>query len=623
MDTKDYCFELQQIPENALASKIKNDVIDKLLQCSTKDEVKLVLNTIISDNYDNLDIEAIRTGDAPVGAILDSFLACSLEESTKEYTSTQVQVGDLLKNAIDLICNPPSFNFPTSFQVIDISADFLKQLLLAILKLAIKIIISVLKKLLQLIIDICASGATIQNPFGGANFNDIINSSFLGVIDDSNNYINDIFAAFGIDSNGYPATSIVNGENTCNDDSTIDTTTIKSTSQFLDDISSILTPLEICNLLDNNPNDQTLKAIEELIKYEHPNMGIVFNNRTKIKELFKLLARKVDPTLCEAIRNNADKIVSNPEICLTEDGRKIRKNLLQNRDLSDDQIESLLDKERDKQKANLEKITGILASIKNDPNSIFGDQQEIFCKGGQPGLVSMEQMPSLKSNMVLTTDFIYNIFAITFLKEISFYGSILVTQEKIINEDDPVIPKFTTLSIQDKDGNIQTLTNTLNPTFVQRTSFGSFTLCDKNGNTSASDLSSYYSSADNAQDDEGNVDIQKVISVTSKKDAKKLGGDNVYIVNYLGQQKIANDLYSNKFGLLHTSSVSVSDTLLTLVEPDPYSRIKDFISYDINSMSITINIPTKYVPFGIQTTEPDFKSIESNDNITIYVTGTV
>jgi hypothetical protein len=620
MTTKDYCFDLEQLPENALASKIKNDVIDKLLKCSTKDEVKDVLNTIITDNYDNLDIEAIRTGDAPVGAILDSFIACSLEESTKDYTSTQVQVGDLLKNAIDLVCNPPSFNIPVPFPIIDISADFLKQLLLAILKLAIKIILSVLKKLLQLIIDICASGATLQNPFGGLDVTDTINNSFLGVIDDSNNYINDIFAAFGIDSNGYPATSILNGENSCNDESAIDTTIIKSTSQFLDDISSILTPMEMCNLFDNNANDQTFKAIEELIKYEHPNMGIVFNNRTKIKELFKLLSKKIDPTLCEAIRNNADKIVNNPELCLTEDGRQIRKNLLQKRNLSDEQIESLLDKEREKQKANLEKITNILASIKTDPNSIFGDQQDIFCKSGQPGLISMEQMPSLKSNMTITTDFIYNIFTITFLKEISFYGSILVTQEKIVNEDDPVIPKFTTLSIQDSEGNTQTITNTLNPTFLQRTSFGSFSLCDKNGKTSSSDLKSFYSSADNAQDDEGNVDVQKVISVTSKKDAKKLGGDNVYIVNYLGKQKIANDLYNTKFGLLQTGSAS-----LVTIPPttDPYSRIKDFISYDINTMSIIINIPTKYVPFGVQTTEPDFKSIESTDNITIYVTGTV
>jgi len=622
MTTKDYCFDLEQLPENALASKIKNDVIDKLLKCSTKDEVKDVLNTIITDNYDNLDIEAIRTGDAPVGAILDSFVACSLEESTKDYTSTQVQVGDLLKNAIDLVCNPPTFNIPTPFPVIDISADFLKQLLLAIMKLAMKIILSVLKKLLQLIIDICASGATLQNPFGGANVADVINNSFLGVIDDSNNYINDIFAAFGIDSNGYPATSIINGENSCNDETAIDTTAIKSTSQFLDDISSVLTPLEICNLFDNTANDQTLKAIEELIKYEHPNMGIVFNNRTKIKELFKLLAKKVDPTLCEAVRNNAEKIINNPELCLTEDGRQIRKNLLQKRELSDEQIESLLNKERDKQKANFEKITNILTSIKTDPNSIFGDQQEIFCKGGQPGLISMEQMPSLKSNMTLTTDFIYNIFAITFLKEISFYGSILVTQQKTVNEDDPVIPKFTTLTLQDKDGNIQTLTNTLNPTFVQRTSFGSFTLCDKDGESSPSSLQAFYSSADNAQDDEGNVDVQKVISVTSKKDAKKLGGDNVYIVNYIGQQKIANDLYNGTFGLLHTSSVSRSEVLAGAA-PDPYSRIKDFISYDINAMSITINIPTKYVPFGTQTTVPDFKSIESTDNIVVYVTGTV
>jgi hypothetical protein len=38
-------------------------------------------------------------------------------------------------------------------------------------------------------------------------------------------------------------------------------------------------------------------------------------------------------------------------------------------------------------------------------------------------------------------------------------------------------------------------------------------------------------------------------------------------------------------------------------------------------MSININIPTKFSVFGEQTTVPDFTTIESTDNIIIYIDG--
>jgi hypothetical protein len=620
--TTEYCFELDEIPENILAKKIKEDVIDKLLSCSTKEEVQLKLNEIIKENYESLDIEELRTGAAPIGPVLDSFVACSLEDSTENLTNVQIQIGDLLKNAIDLVCNPPTFNIPAPYPIIDISDAFLKQLFLAFLRLIMKIILSLLKKILSLIIDICQSGLSVQNLFGSQNFGDILSDAFGGAVDEATSFINEVFGAFGIDPNGIPATSIVEGEG-CLEPITLGEN--KATSQFLNDLSSVLTPLEICDLFDNNTNEQTFQVIEELMKYEYPNFGAVFNTRTKIRDLFKLLGKKVDPRLCQTIRENADKVTSNPDICFTNEAIELRKNFLGKKRLSDEQIEQLLDKEREAQTTNLDKIGQIIAAIKTNPNSLFGDQQDIFCKNGQSGIVSMDMMPSLRNSATNTLNYTYNIYAVTAIKEIEAFGGKLLVQEKILDAEEPVIPKFAAYTIQDSEGNTKTFPNMVNPTFTQRTSFGHFDLCDDEGAIDNDSLLSFYNNKDNAQDDDGNIDIQKVISVTSKKDAKKLGGDNVYIANYKSTPKIANDFYNtgSGFGLFYINSTELALRISDLGAAQYKTRIKDFISYDTGSMSVTINIPTKFLPFGQQETKPDFATIESTDNLIVYVTGTV
>lgn len=623
--TTEYCFELDEIPENILAKKIKEDVIDKLLSCSTKEEVQLKLNEIITENYESLDIDELRTGAAPIGPVLDSFVACSLEDSTENLTNVQIQIGDLLKNAIDLVCNPPTFNIPAPYPIIDISDAFLKQLFLAFLRLIMKIILSLLKKILSLIIDICQSGLSVQNLFGTQNFGDIISDAFGGAVDEATSFINEVFGAFGIDPNGIPATSIVEGEG-CLEPITLGESKSKSTSEFLNDLSSVLTPLEICDLFDNNTNEQTFQVIEELMKYEYPNFGAVFNTRTKIRDLFKLLGKKVDPRLCQTIRENADKITSNPDICFTSEAIELRKNFLGKKELSDEQIEQLLDKEREAQTTNLDKIGQIIAAIKTNPNSLFGDQQDIFCKNGQSGIVSMDMMPSLRNSATNTLNYTYNIYAVTAIKEIEAFGGKLLVQEKILDTEEPVIPKFAAYTIQDSEGKTKTFPNMVNPTFTQRTSFGHFDLCDDEGNIDNDSLLGFYNE-DDAQDEDGNIDIQKVISVTSKKDAKKLGGDNVYIANYKSTPKIANDFYNTGsfgFGLLYINELETSERIDELSRSVDYStRIKDFISYDTNNMSITIKIPTKFLPFGQQTTKPDFKTIESQDDLVVYITGTM
>lgn len=605
MTTNDYCFDLNETPENILANKIKEDVIDKLLTCETKEQIQDALNSIISDNYDSLSIEELRTGPAPIGPILDSFVACALEESNENLNNTQITIADLLKNAIDLVCNPPAFNIPAPYPVVDISNEFLKQLLLSLLRLVIKILMSILKKLLMLIIDICSANFD----FGSQNILQSIAESVTGGIDEATNFINDTFAIFGIDANGVPSTAIIEGQG-CEEPVSIEA--VKTTTQFLDDLSSVLTPTEICNFFENIPTEQSFQVVEELMKFEYPAMAAVFNDRTKIRQLFKILGKRVDPKICQIIRDNADKITSAPELCFTQDGNEIRRNFLKKRDLTDEEIEKLLEKERDRQKDNLEKVANLLASVKNDPNKLFGDKQDIFCKNGQPGIVTIEQMPSLQDNLSRATNYIFNIFATTYSKEISSYQSSLLYQDKTLNTKAPVIQKFVNLSVVDKDGAVQVVENSINSVFMQRTSFGTFELCDKSGNTDSDSLSSFYAGA---KGEDGNVDVNKVISQTNVKDLKSnVGSDNIYIKNYNIKEAIAPEFFNETYGLAHTGSAASR-------RGAAYKFLGELFSYDIEQMSISINLPTKFSPFGQATTEPDYKTIESTDNIVVYVEG--
>jgi len=589
------CFDITN-PENALAITIKEKVLDRITNCSTKDQVKEELLKIINENYDNLDIDKIKTSSRTTQLALDSFIVCSLEDTPTNFSDVQIQVSQLLNSAIDLVCNPPEFKVPYPYPIVDLSFDFKNELLVALLRIATKILLSILSKLLSIIVDVCTSGLNVQIQFGGANIGQIISDSVGDALANSTDFINDVFSAFGVNANGEPNTTLLQ-EQACSDVQEVAAEGLKSTSDLLNDISSLLTPLEVCDLLENAPSEETLTIINEFIGFEYPYLKSAFSSKTKVRDFFAILGKKADPKFCRTIRNNAQAIASSPELCFSEDAETIRKTLLSNKGLSDEDIQTLLDKERERQKDNLSTIASFVAAVKTDPNKLFGDQQDVFCKDGQPGLVSPQSLGYLQERLGSTLDSTIDIFSITCNKELDSLASAYIGQEKKINEDDPVIPKFTTLSIQKTDGSVTTIRNAINPTFTEKTSYGSFTICDDEGNSDEESLNDYYNT-DKLTDDEGNIDVQKIVSPNYNK--KDLGKD-VYIVNYVSEQKVGLDLFNTTYGLL--------------------TKLDDLISLDTTNMSITINIPNKTIPFGQKTSEPDFTSIASEDNIVLYTLG--
>lgn len=589
------CFEIEQESENALAIRIRDLVFEKLKDCTTEEQLKDALLKILSENDDTLDIEKIQN-DKEVSYILDSFVACSVDTNLDNLDGRKVQIADLLKNAINTICNPPTFSIPYPFPIFDLSADFLEKIKLALIRLAIKILISIIKKLLSLIIDICNSGLASLNGYGINNITNILTDSIGGEL--SQSFIGEVFNSFGINTDGTAASLTIGEEEECTDPLATDddfreaVSNIKNVNKFLDDLSMMATPVELCSLLNNKANESTFLVVEELLRFEYPEIRKRLHNRTKIAGLFKTLGSRSDPAICQLVEDNAELITSSPDICFTTNAMQIREGLLKERNLSDDEIKKIIKQERDRNKKNFEKLNQLAAAINTNPNKILGEPPNIFCKGNESGIVSLEDMPSLKESISEGLDISFNTFAYVFdLNSSNFVDDVLVNKSTI-NLLDPIIPKFIDKTIIDDEGETQVLENSLNDKFLQRVSNGKFTLCDYYGRTDKESLLDYYDFKINDQSVivEDVIDT-KLLAENTNYDAHD---ENVYIINYNFNLDLTPDV------------INISNT------------IDNYLSLDYENLSISISIPNKLVlPSSIDNTG-DFSKIPSMQTIKLF-----
>ena len=590
------CFEIEQESENALAIRIRDLVFKKLKDCTTEEQLKDELLKILSENDDTLDIEQIQN-DKEVSYILDSFVACSVDSDLDNLDGRKVQIADLLKNAINTICNPPTFSIPYPFPIIDISDDFLNKIKLALIRLAIKILLSIIKKLLSLIIDICGSGLSSLNGYGINNISDIISESIGGEL--SNSFIGDVFKSFGINTDGTSAVLTIGEEEECTDDQFREAVSnVKSVTKFLDDLSMMATPVELCSLLNNKANDATFLMVEELLNFEYPEIKKRINNRAKIAGLFKTLGSRSDPSICQLIEDNAEIIQSSPDICVSTNGMQLRENLLKERNLTDQQIKNIIKQERDRNKKNFEKLNQLAAAINTNPNKILGDPPNIFCKGNESGIISLNDMPSLKNSISDGLDISFNTFAYVFdLNCSNFINDVSTTSTKV-NLEDPIITKFIDKTVIDTEGDIQVVENAINDRFLQRVSNGNFTLCDPLGRTDKDILLDYYDFEINNQPVVNNNIIDtKILAENTNYDAHD---ENVYIVNYEYNLQLVPDV------------INISN------------KISDFISLDYDNLCINISIPNKLVLPNSVDNSGDFSSIPSIQTIKLFtVSGSI
>ena len=105
-------------------------------------------------------------------------------------------------------------------------------------------------------------------------------------------------------------------DNTGGDTTTVETP--KTSKQVISEISSVLTPLEVVDLLEGTPSSDALQVVEGLMGEGNQSLLDSINKTTSVKELFKSLGKLADPNKLEAIRNTVDQILPNPSGLLCE-----------------------------------------------------------------------------------------------------------------------------------------------------------------------------------------------------------------------------------------------------------------------------------------------------------------
>lgn len=595
-----FCFELEQESENALALKLKEEVIEKLFTSKNTENFKENLLQILSENVDQDELNKINLNFDNVSLTLDNYLAnvavCALDSDTENLNTTKVTVGQILNSVIDLICDPPSFQIPYPWPILDLSKEFLKMLLLALLRLVIRILLSILKKLLDLIAEICTSGLSVFNNFNLQNISNIIGGSIGEEVGKS--FIADVFKAFGLNTDG--TTAIAEQEDDPCADQVFIGEAIKNTSDFLNDLSAMTTPVELCSLFNGKATDNTFKVVEELINFDYPHFKKIFNNRNKIESLFLTLGNKVDPAICDAIESQAEVINSRPEICFTEDGMNLRKGLLKEKNFTDEQIKELIDKERQNHLKNLSKVAELAAKVRENPDKLLGEPPNIFCKGDEPGLISMSDMPSLQDNLSELMDTFFNNLAESYRLACNDYNSNLLSITKTLVLENPIIPKFIDVDTEDAEGNEIEIEDAINPEFSYRVTTGDYEICTKYGYTTPEALRSYYkdletTSGITAYDDDGKLKSFKPFIDLTSVDEIEDGPTNMYILNYKKEKKIFED---------------ITDYIIP--------NFDNLCKINASNLSISLKLPTKYVSPLVKNAKPNFDLVESNDEIIVY-----
>ena len=105
------CFELQQKSDDALAIQLREKILNKLQDAKTKEQLKETIISILSENDQQLDLEQIQQGNNVIPS-LENYLVCSIQEPQDNLSNVQIEIGELLKKAIDLMNDILSYDVP-------------------------------------------------------------------------------------------------------------------------------------------------------------------------------------------------------------------------------------------------------------------------------------------------------------------------------------------------------------------------------------------------------------------------------------------------------------------------------------------------------------------------------
>ncbi len=382
--TKGTCLDNLQIVD--IRDKYQELLFSKFEACRTEKELKESILSIIGDqkiDLDKIDVRDIQTKKALVTAV-----SCTTQEvfGGKELGNQTYQLPQIISGVVSFLCNPPTFRLPRITFSLQLSA-FLKALLQMLIDFLIQLLSMLLLKLLSLAFELCENDKLLNFDLK-FNINDLFNIEAL----------NAIFLRYNITTNGnyseipveddceVPFAAVVSNEE-------------QSTSNFLGDLNNIITPAQLCSLLNGTATAGTIENVLELLEYDYPILYSKLSNDIVVGDFFRDVGRTLSPDVCTQLQNLSNE-VNIPDICSTDylDQLEERKAIiLRKKGFDEETTKLLIAKEKKKVEQQHTELVGLLAKIRDNPQKIFEDFEfNVFCKNNKPGILTIKDIPNME-----------------------------------------------------------------------------------------------------------------------------------------------------------------------------------------------------------------------------------
>jgi hypothetical protein len=357
--TKGTCLDDLQIVD--IRDKYHELLFSKFESCQTEKELKESILSIIGDQ--KIDLDKIDVRDVQTKKALVSAAACATQEvfGGSELKNTTYQLPQIISGVVSFLCNPPTFKLPRITFSLQLSA-FLKALLQMLIDFLIQLLSMLLLKLLTLAFELCENDKLLNFDLQ-FNINDLFNI----------NVLNAIFLKYNIKTTGNYTE--IPTDDCAETPSGVSGGEQQSTANFLQDLNGIITPAQLCSLLNGSPSAGTIENVLELLEYDYPILYSKLSDDIVVSNFFRDVGRTLNPEVCQQLANLSNE-VDIPDICSTtyiEELEERKAIILRKKGFDEQTTKALIEKERNKIQQQHTELVGLLTKIKENPEKIFED----------------------------------------------------------------------------------------------------------------------------------------------------------------------------------------------------------------------------------------------------------
>ena len=188
---------------------------------------------------------------------------------------------------------------------------------------------------------------------------------------------------------------------------------VEKIEEILDDATNLLSPEELCELFDGKPSNEATQLMKKVLQTSHPELEMT--SASKVSDFFNSIAAYTNFDSCRSLIE-----AEVPDIFLDDfacpPNESLRKNILKNKGMTDQQIKRQLENERQRSRSLAEDL---LDQLKNGPLSSGYEAPDDFCnnspcQGGKSkdssSFMDDNFRYSLKSTLNKTFESVYTSF---------------------------------------------------------------------------------------------------------------------------------------------------------------------------------------------------------------------